>query len=77
MNNIGPKPDTAPPPEMSELAVDRDARIRQEAETIARAHAAIDAGFGIEDEAMEAWLTKLDDDPDAPLPQPLSLPPHS
>jgi hypothetical protein len=76
MNNFSLNPDAAAQPEVSESAVERGARIRREAETIARAHAAIDAGLGIEDEAMEAWLAKLDNDPYAPLPQPRSLPPR-
>jgi len=68
MNTISLTSDAAALPQVAESAVDRDARIRQATETIARAHAAIDAGFGIEDEAMEAWLASLDTDPYTPLP---------
>jgi hypothetical protein len=73
MSSISLKLDTAARPESSESAAERETRIRREAETIACAHAAIDAGFGIEDEAMEAWLASLDSDPYAPLPQSHSL----
>lgn len=68
MNTISLTSDAATLPQVAESAVNRDARIRQETETIAHAHAAIDAGFGIEDEAMEAWLESLDTDPYTPLP---------
>jgi len=70
MNTISLRPDTETRPKVSESAAERETSIRREAETIARAHAAIDAGFGIEDEAMEAWLASLDSDPYAPLAQP-------
>jgi hypothetical protein len=41
------------------------ANIQREADIIAKAHADIDAGHGIEDSDMETWLDKLDDDPKA------------
>jgi hypothetical protein len=55
-------------PQGGETASERTARIRREAEVIANAHADIDAGLGIEDDAMEAWLEELDANPYAPLP---------
>jgi predicted transcriptional regulator len=48
----------------------RAARIRREAALIAQAHADIDAGLGIEEEELEAWLDQLEIDEDAPLPTP-------
>jgi predicted transcriptional regulator len=48
----------------------RAARIRREAALIAQAHADIDAGLGIEEEELEAWLDQLEIDENTPLPAP-------
>lgn len=53
-----------------EAAAKRAMRIQREEAVIAKAEADIDAGLGIEDEHVEAWLDTLDHDPDAPLPGP-------
>lgn len=37
---------------------------------IAQAEAQIDAGLGIDDDQLEAWLDALDQNSDAPLPVP-------
>jgi hypothetical protein len=44
------------------------ARIQRESGTIAKAHADLDAGHGIEDSDMEVWLDQLDQDPETPPP---------
>jgi hypothetical protein len=62
------------PPRHPETEADRQARIQREEEIIARAEADIDAGLGIEDDDLEAWLDDLDHDPNAPLPSPRSGP---
>ena len=51
-----------------ETEAEREARIRYERAVIARAEADIDAGLGIEEDDMEAWLEELERNPDAPLP---------
>ena len=51
-----------------ETDAERRGRIDREDAIIAKAEADIDAGLGIEDEKVEAWLGLLDHDPDAPLP---------
>jgi hypothetical protein len=50
------------------LPAERAERLQREAAIIARAHADIDAGLGIEDDDLEAWLDRLDQDENAPLP---------
>jgi len=62
-NSLGP---SAPAP--SESPAERVERLQREAAIIARAHADIDAGLGIEDDDLEAWLERLDQDENAPLP---------
>jgi hypothetical protein len=47
---------------------ERAARIRREAKMIAEARAQLDAGQGIADADLEAWLDRLEDDETAPLP---------
>jgi hypothetical protein len=51
-----------------ESIAEREVRIQSETDSIARAHADIDAGLGIEDEDMEAWLDSLERDQHAPVP---------
>ncbi len=51
-----------------ETAAERAARIRREAEVIAQAHADIDAGRGVDDDVLGAWLDELEANPDAPIP---------
>ncbi len=63
-----------PRPSPAETAAERTARLQREADAIALGHAQIDAGHGIEDDALETWLDALDRDPDAPLPAPASQP---
>ena len=53
-----------------ETPAEQAARIRHEAAVIAKGHADLDAGLGIEDDALEAWLDRLDHDESAPLPVP-------
>ncbi len=48
----------------------RRARTLREEAIIAKAEADIDAGLGIEDDEVEAWLNALENDPDARLPLP-------
>lgn len=57
-----------------ETAGERIARMAREEAIIAKAEADIDAGLGIEDDDVEAWLDLLDQDPEAPLPSPRSCP---
>ncbi len=52
----------------AEPLADKAARINREQAAIAAAHAAIDAGLGIEDATLEAWLDALDKNEFAPLP---------
>lgn len=49
-------------------------RIGREEAIIAKAEADIDAGLGIGDDDLEAWLDDLDNNPDAPPPSPQSGP---
>lgn len=58
------------PARRPEAEADRRARIEREEAIIARAEADLDAGLGIEDDDVEAWLDALDHDPDVPLPSP-------
>jgi hypothetical protein len=48
----------------------RAARLRWEAAVIAKGHADIEAGLGLDFDAVEAWLEELERDPHAPLPRP-------
>ena len=57
-------------PRRQETPAERQARLRHEAEVIARGHADIDAGLGIEHDELKAWLLILDEDENAPLPVP-------
>ena len=61
-------------PETPEQAA---ARIVRECEIIREAEADIAAGNGIEWDAVEAWLNELDHNPDAPPPEPQSVPARS
>jgi hypothetical protein len=54
----------------AESAAEPKARVACEADIIAQAHADIDAGLGIEDEDMEAWLDARERGEQAPLPVP-------
>ncbi len=56
----------------AETDAERDDRITREAHILARAEADIDAGRGIEDDDLEAWLDTLDHDANAPQPVSLS-----
>jgi hypothetical protein len=47
---------------------ERESRIRREGAVIAKAHADIKAGLGIDNDALSAWLDALDDDPNTPPP---------
>ena len=58
----------AEPSTCSEPAAVRDARLEREEAIIAKAEAEIDAGLGIEDADVEAWLDALDEQPHAPHP---------
>ncbi len=62
------------PQRRPETEADRLGRIEREEAIIAKAEADIDAGLGIEDDDLEAWLDALDHHPDAPLPSPRSSP---
>ena len=55
-----------------ETEAERADRVRWEAEIIARSRAEAAAGLVIEFDALEIWLAALEDDPNAPLPEPLS-----
>lgn len=66
---MGWAPDHVSPPR-SESEIERESRVRREAEMIAQGRADIDAGLGIEDDALEDWLDALDRDEDIPLPSP-------
>lgn len=59
-----------PMPQRPETPTEQAARIRHEAAVIAKGHADIAAGLGIEDDELEAWLDRLDRDEDAPPPRP-------
>jgi hypothetical protein len=65
-------PQTTEPPQPIETAEQRETRIRQEMALITKAHAEIDAGLGIGDDDVEAWLDQLDIDENAPMPVPES-----
>jgi len=54
-----------------ETPEEREARVHREAVIIARGRADIDAGLGIELDALEAWLERLEIDENAPLPVPV------
>jgi hypothetical protein len=58
------------PPRRSETPAEREERIRREAAVIAQARAEIEAGQGIGDDDLEAWLDALDHDENTPLPIP-------
>jgi hypothetical protein len=47
---------------------ERALRVGREAAIIARAHAEIDAGLGVEDDDLETWLDRLDQDENTPAP---------
>ena len=70
------QPPASPAPEKAESLAERTARIDREADAIAKGHADIDAGFGIEDDELEAWLDSLDSDENAPLPTQGRTPPR-
>ncbi len=55
-----------------ETAAERARRIKREAEILAQAERDIDAGLGIEDDEMEAWLDEIDRTKpiDEPSPEP-------
>jgi hypothetical protein len=55
-------------PTPGETSVERAERLRREAAVIARGHADIEAGFGVEDDDLEAWLDRLELDENAPPP---------
>ncbi len=57
-----------------EIDADQLARMAREEAIIMKAEADIDAGLGIEDDEVEAWLDALDNDPDASLPSPIGRP---
>jgi hypothetical protein len=57
-----------PVPNGAETQGPRDARIRLEAESIARGQGDIDAGRGIELPELEAWFRALETDTNAPFP---------
>lgn len=59
-----------PMPQRPETLAEQAARIRHEAAVIAKGHADITAGLGVEDDELEAWLDRLDHDENAPLPVP-------
>jgi hypothetical protein len=63
-----PNPDRPSP----EKAAERARRIKREAEILAQAERDIDAGLGIEDDEMEAWLDEIDRTKpiDEPSPEP-------
>ena len=61
-----------PPMLRPEADADRLTRIAHEEAVIAKAEADIDAGLGIGDEDLEAWLDSLDLDEASPLPSPRS-----
>ena len=54
----------------NETGPDREARLRRERALIAKAHAEIEAGLGIEEDDLEAWLDALEQDENTPLPLP-------
>ena len=57
-----------PAPKRVESPAERGTRVRREAAVIAKGHADIEAGLGIEDDDLEAWLDQLDRVEDASLP---------
>jgi 2-keto-3-deoxy-L-rhamnonate aldolase RhmA len=61
-----------PDPRSPEKAAERARRIKREAEILAQAERDIDAGLGIEDDEMEAWLDEIDRTKpiDEPSPEP-------
>jgi len=54
----------------NETPAEREARLVYERAVIAQARAEIDAGLGIDQETLYAFLHELDRNPDAPLPRP-------
>jgi len=54
----------------TEKFADQTARARHEAAVIAKGHADIDAGNGIEDDDLETWLDQLEHDEATPMPPP-------
>ncbi len=64
------------PPHQPEADAARHSRIKREEAIIAKAEADIDAGLGIEDDEVEAWLDALDHNPGTPLPSPRNGPAH-
>ena len=67
-------PPSAPRPE---TPAERLRRVRREAEVIAVGHADIDAGLGIDESDLEAWLDRLDQGEIAPPPVPSNRPARS
>jgi len=56
--NPSPIPASCP----SETAAERSDRLREERLILSQAEADIDAGLGIDDDALEQWLDRLDHD---------------
>jgi hypothetical protein len=54
----------------TETPEEQEARVSREALIIARGRADIDAGLGIELDALEAWLERVEIDENAPMPVP-------
>jgi hypothetical protein len=52
----------------AESSAERAVRVQREAAVLQQARAQIEAGEGIDDDTLEAWLDSLDHDPSAPLP---------
>ena len=52
----------------AESSAERAVRVQREAAVIQQARSQIEAGEGIDDDKLEAWLDSLDHDPSAPLP---------
>jgi hypothetical protein len=55
-------------PTSGDTSVERAEKLRREAAVIARAHADIEAGCGVEHEVLEAWLDQLELDENTPPP---------
>ena len=60
----------------TEKFADQTTRVRHEAAVIAKGHADIRAGNGIEDDDLETWLDQLDHDETTPMPPPRSPAPR-
>jgi hypothetical protein len=61
-------PSTPDPALRQDAEAERRRRLAAEAAIIAKAEADVEAGFGIEEHELEAWLDELEHHPDAPLP---------